>query len=472
MNSKETFPQPYFIAHQCLKRTIIYFFVLLVVVGYICYDDQEITKPDNGTAISHDNHTEITIDFDEDGNIITGIHTNNQTNVDDYNNENILLMSDEGINQRYCGNDKCKFLFVYNHPDDETLANEHMRSFTQLAKALNRTMVLTNVGHSKISSCRNFPFNFYYSIESLLHVFPHVSFISQKNFKQWTRLRHEKPTTQHIFVAGGGVNSTINIVNPKSLESIQKTNCLDQFEMKFDEDTIFKKIRTGKGFWKLDETRSKFSKFLVDHLNEIDEEIILLNHDIRKPFFPGSLPKIDYSQLILQEADRIVNDLQPFIAIYWRSENQIPPSSKLPECAQSLVETLKRIKTSLGIENVYFTTDYPISSRANNLSLNEDYHKTIEILNSTIKLNTWKTMNPFKNLLENNIVLKNTKEFNGRGIHRILEKLIIINSDYFLSSPPGCGASYKDDFILSVTNARSGLMNEGNERLLNIITRW
>ena len=53
MNSKETFPQPYFVAHQCLKRTILYFFVLLVVVGYICYDDdaaQEIIKPANETS--------------------------------------------------------------------------------------------------------------------------------------------------------------------------------------------------------------------------------------------------------------------------------------------------------------------------------------------------------------------------------------------------------------------------------------
>src|ERR1044072_4768322 len=56
MNSKETFPQPYFVAHQCLKRSIIYFFVLLIVVGYICYDDEAAQgiinpkKPANETS--------------------------------------------------------------------------------------------------------------------------------------------------------------------------------------------------------------------------------------------------------------------------------------------------------------------------------------------------------------------------------------------------------------------------------------
>ncbi|CAB4491479.1 hypothetical protein RhiirA5_459551 [Rhizophagus irregularis] len=470
MNSKETFPQPYFVAHQCLKRSVIYFFVLLIVVGYIFYDDDTakgIINPKKQTnkTVSYDDPS-ITIEIDDDGNITTVIHSDNQTNVDN----NVLLMSDEEINQRYCGNDKCKFLFVYNQPDEENLANQHMRNFIQLAEKLNRTMVLTNVGNSRISSCRKFPFNFYYSIDSLLKEYPHVSFITQENFKKWTKLRHEKPTTQHIYIARGGTNSTINIVNQKSsnIELIQRKNCLNQFNMKFNNDSIFKKIRTGKGFWILDETRSQFSKFLIDNLKEIDEEIILLNHEIRKPFFSNNLPKIEYSKRILQEADRIVNDLQPFISIYWRTVNALPTSSQLPECAQRLVETLKRVKTSLGIENVYLTTDYPMISSGKN----QDYHKAMEILNSTIKFNTWITMKSFNNLLKNDNIRENTKEFNGRGINGILDKLIAINSDYFLTNPPDCGINYKDDFILDVTSSRSELMNEGNQRLLNLITHW
>jgi hypothetical protein len=381
--------------------------------------------------------------------------------------DNVLLMSDEEINQRYCGSDKCKFLFVYNQPDEENLANQHMRNFIQLAKELNRTMVLTNVGNSRISSCRKFPFNFYYSIDSLLKEYPHVSFITQENFKRWTKLRHEKPATQHIYIARGGTNSTINIVNqkPSTIDLIQKKNCLNQFEFKFNNDSILKKIRTGKGFWILNETRSQFSEFLIDNLNEIDEEIILLNHEIRKPFFSNNLPKIEYSRRILQEADRIINDLQPFISIYWRMENAFP-ISQLPECSQRLVETLKRIKTSLGIENVYLTTDYPGQNPS------QDHHKAMEILNSTIKLNTWNSMNSFNSLLKNDNIREGTKEFNGRGINGILDKLIAINSDYFLTNPPGCGINYKDDFILTVTSSRSEMMNEGNERLLNLITHW
>jgi hypothetical protein len=371
-------------------------------------------------------------------------------------------MSDEEINQRYCGYDKCKFLFVYNQPDEESLANQHMSNFIQLAKELNRTMILTNVGDSRISSCKKFPFNFYYSIKSLLQEFPHVQFITQENFKKWTKLRHEKPSTQHIFIARGGKNSSIEIVNP-SLDLIQKKHCLNQFEMKFNEDSIFKKIRTGKGFWRLDETRSQFSKFLIENLKEIDDEIILLNHDIRKPFFSKNLPRIDYSQRILQEAERIINDLQPFIAISWRLENTFS-SSQLSGCIQRLMETLKKIKNSLGIENIYFTTDYPILPGG-------QMENAMEILNSTIELNTWNTTNSFKLLENNNIIKRHTREFNGGGIHKILDKLITINSDYFLTSPPGCGVN-KDDFTLAVTSTRTEMVNEGNERLLNIITRW
>lgn len=146
---------------------------------------------------------------------------------------------------------------------------------------------------------------------------------SHKKISKWTKLRHEKPNTQHVYIARGGTHPTVSGITPKSssLKLIQKKNCLNQFEMKFDKRSTFKKIRTGKGFWRLDETRSQFTKFLINNLNEIDEEIILLNHDVRKPFFPKSLPKIEYSSMILQQADKTINDLQPFIAIYWRLEN-------------------------------------------------------------------------------------------------------------------------------------------------------
>src|SRR2546421_1400275 len=48
-----------------------------------------------------------------------------------------------------------------------------------LHDALPISMVLTNVGNSRINSCQNFTFDFYYDFEALQDKYPDVKFISQ-----------------------------------------------------------------------------------------------------------------------------------------------------------------------------------------------------------------------------------------------------------------------------------------------------
>ncbi|CAG8770806.1 21244_t:CDS:2, partial [Gigaspora rosea] len=55
------------------------------------------------------------------------------------------LTEDEKINMKYCQEKTCKFVFPYYHPEQETRANIHTRIYTQLARSLNRTIVLSNV---------------------------------------------------------------------------------------------------------------------------------------------------------------------------------------------------------------------------------------------------------------------------------------------------------------------------------------
>ncbi|KAF0425084.1 proteophosphoglycan 5 [Gigaspora margarita] len=72
------------------------------------------------------------------------------------------LTEDEKINMKYCQEKTCKFVFPYYHPEQETRANIHTRIYTQLARSLNRTIVLTNVGNSRVQACFPYPFDFYY----------------------------------------------------------------------------------------------------------------------------------------------------------------------------------------------------------------------------------------------------------------------------------------------------------------------
>ncbi|RIB25748.1 Glycosyltransferase Family 5 protein [Gigaspora rosea] len=93
--------------------------------------------------------------------------------------DNFLL--DSEVNKKYCKKEKdCRVLFMYYHSGQELKANIHLKTFFHIAGILNRTigMVLTNVGRSRIESCNQFPFEFYYNLNALRKLLPNINFIS------------------------------------------------------------------------------------------------------------------------------------------------------------------------------------------------------------------------------------------------------------------------------------------------------
>src|SRR5438034_9867728 len=69
------------------------------------------------------------------------------------NNVSYSNLSDTELNQKFCGSSQCKFLFPYKISEQESKAQKHMKQFALMAQKLNRTLVLTNVGKSRIGSC-------------------------------------------------------------------------------------------------------------------------------------------------------------------------------------------------------------------------------------------------------------------------------------------------------------------------------
>ena len=63
------------------------------------------------------------------------------------------------------------------------------------------------------------------------------------------------------------------------------------------------------------------------------------------------------------------------------------------------------------------------------------------------------------------------KELNGPGVQGILDKLVCINSNYFLSGPEGC-CRVRSSYTRQIVNSRIKLLTEGNRNILNQITRW
>ncbi|CAB4411153.1 unnamed protein product [Rhizophagus irregularis] len=233
--------------------------------------------------------------------IIYLIHFNEEKII--INSKSKTLIDDNEINQKYCGiNKECKFLFAYHVPEQETSANFHFYSFIQLAELLNRTIILVNVQHSRLSSCNKFPFNFYYNVNEIKKMFPNVNFITQQNFLNWTKERYNKPITIHKYIKQEG---NPLILNTNHLEL--KKECLDQFDLKFNnnDDLIINNKTTinlgPKDVWRTYSNNILMIDNLIKLLN-VKEEVLLIRHLLPVPLFPskGSVKKLPYANHLIE----------------------------------------------------------------------------------------------------------------------------------------------------------------------------
>ncbi|CAG8597509.1 4670_t:CDS:1, partial [Scutellospora calospora] len=365
--------------------------------------------------------------------------------------------------------EEVKFLFVYDYPVSEGLAIQHMNSFIKLAQALDRIFVLPNVGESHIGSCQTLPFNIYYSIDFLRQKYPKVTFITQMELIEWSRSQSEYTKVHHAYIEKGGINTFVEIDNI-DYKSYNTTCLYKQLLINYNM-TSYQKFHMGKGFWKLDIIREKFTKILIDNL-QTEAQIMLMSYNMYLDFFPEEISYSIYSKDILVEADRIINKLQPFIAIYLNVE--FNKSTQLESCARHLVEALKKFEHVFKIKNIYFTTINKGTSIYDILI--EHQQDMMKTLNQKMSFNNLISMESFnknltdaENLQDFDYVnfIEDIKEFEGTGIYEILDKLVSINADYFLADLSGC-PSIADSFRDHVVKARKTMIfNEGNQKLKN-----
>ncbi|CAG8618825.1 2572_t:CDS:1 [Cetraspora pellucida] len=393
----------------------------------------------------------------------------------DYSND---VNYDLKINQKYCGSNTCKFLFSYRLPEQETRANFHFQTMTELAEKLNRTMVLTNVGRSRISSCNQFPYNFYYNLDILQEKFPNVKFISQANFQQWAHERHKKPDVFHAYINTDKTNepNTFGFVEP-FVEILLNKHCFNQFQLNMDDNMSFKHVNIGPtGLWKTKHKNSIMSKYLISQLN-MSTDVLLINHDLRSNLFLDGkeISPVPYANHLIKAANKVADELDSYIGIHWRMETGV--TKPLTQCANKLVEWVNRMKKTANISNVYFATDYPINGMGKAQSstfhvVKKTHHDAVKILNSSMHLNTWMSTNSLEYLEEIpelSEILK--QEFEGPGVQGIMDKLILILSNYFVIGSEGC-CRVHSSFTGRVIRSRMAMMKAGNPRIKNIVSHW
>ncbi|CAG8839095.1 37862_t:CDS:2, partial [Gigaspora margarita] len=315
----------------------------------------------------------------------------------------------------------------------ETRANFYFKTMFELAEKLNRTMVLTNIGQSRIDLFQE-------------HA-PNVKFISQADFQQWTHERHNKPDTSYIYIDMVKKNpNTFEFVEP-FIERLITQEWLNKFQLKMDDNMIFKS-ETNKI------ANSNMTSYLILQLNT-STEVILINHDLRSHLFLNRKEiLLPYANHLIKAANKVANELNPYIGVHWHME-----------------------RTTTNITNVYFATDYPIDymGKAQSATFHEikkEHHKVVKVLNSSMHLDTWKSTNSLEYIdkfPELNEMLQ--KEFREARVQGIIDKLILVLSDYFVTGPEGCCRA-RSSFTRRIVRARIEMMKAENLNIKNIISHW
>ncbi|CAJ0833346.1 18280_t:CDS:2, partial [Entrophospora sp. SA101] len=310
-----------------------------------------------------------------------------------------LSQEDISINLKYCGEPKCKFMFVYGVlGEQESRLNLHFSSLAKLAIFLNRTLVLTNVGHSEMNACSDFPFEFYYDIEQLKKNMPGLQVITQKDFYNWIGERSFKPNVTLSYMSHKEPRFTSSKPSTQFFKNPEDEQCYNSLNLK---PIDYKEVYCGANI-RTKEYREEMKSFLMKEF-DTDVEILLIRYILYGGEFLEKGSVLAYAKHIVEASSRVVNKLKPFIAIHWRMESA--DEELAPKC-----------------------------------SLQLNHHLAISYLNSLLSVKTWVSMKALDYLSDDKRLDQKAvqHELKGAGVQGIMDKLILMNADYFVSGPSGC----------------------------------
>ncbi|OBZ66222.1 hypothetical protein A0H81_13840 [Grifola frondosa] len=108
-------------------------------------------------------------------------------------------VSTEALDAQFCESAPCRLLLPLSFPEREPKAQVHLAHVLSLARSLNRTLILPNVGHGRVGACQKWEFDAYFDIASIVRT-SGASVMMMDDFKTWVDMRPKKPDAQIIVV--------------------------------------------------------------------------------------------------------------------------------------------------------------------------------------------------------------------------------------------------------------------------------
>ena len=294
----------------------------------------------------------------------------------------------------------CKFLLPLNIAEQGPNAHAHMMQLLELARVLNRTLVLPNVGKNRVGACGRWRFGVYYDEQALSSGFDDGSgsVVQQDRFRAWADSLASPLSSQLISLnwtyrksppvaVGEQRNYGLDFYiqdNPDMAKMFRsQTRCLDRKFPQLDligtfpplsfvvadrneqtkvsgniSRTLLEKL-SGRT---LTPTQSELLTKIGGHSTNYDfdgayvsPDVLIVSWDIPVPIFRPHLNIIlQYSPQLRALAARLSRSLGPYIAVAWDVETSKGDAVLgCVEALRSILHYALRSHEGLGIRNIW-----------------------------------------------------------------------------------------------------------------------
>ena len=291
----------------------------------------------------------------------------------------------------------CKFLLPLRVAEQGLNAHVHLVQLLELARALNRTLVLPNVGKNRVGACRRWRFGVYYDEQALSSKSSDV--LQQDRFRAWVGSLASPPSSQFV-----SLNWTHHKSSPSAVVSRQSYGGLDFYAHDSPDKATMPYTQTGclnRRFPQLDLIGSfpPLSLVVADHGGQergggdvsrtlleklpgstlahaqsepltnigdgpmiydfdrahVHPDVLIVSWNIPFPIFPHHpATAFHYSPRLRALAARLKRGLGPYVAVAWDVETS--ESDAVLGCVEALRSTLHHVLHSHGgpgIRNIW-----------------------------------------------------------------------------------------------------------------------
>ncbi|EPT05501.1 hypothetical protein FOMPIDRAFT_1044832 [Fomitopsis schrenkii] len=408
--------------------------------------------------------------------------------------------STEGaVDAQFCATTPCRLLVLLTIAEREPKMQEQLLQVLALAKVLNRTVVLPNVGKGRVGTCQRWDFDTYFDIASAVRTNGGRAMLMD-DFRTWVDARPRSPTMHSVVVDDGPKhNGSATVEHSSAMQEIARKNTrcfgtrfrslnLDDasattvhlvpslvFQESLDEALMLANILSGnepigvssqagpppEGLHGECSTIEADQAVRFERRNVSDADILLLHWDVHRQVFPTPPDaSIDYSPRIWALADKATREIQPYLAVHWHVDKV--PAAVLPACADALIDMLDILlhdhSVAQDIRTVYFSSDYPLLEHAtsdpdgvpkDDKRMTYQHREAGRILHTAFEVGGdlwhWR-LEAREGLLSNSspsglpsTIGEDHLPGDDIGVQETLAKVISMNAALFISNTKGCG---------------------------------